>query len=156
MAKPKPIRGLSADEPFFASAQQVFSVRIEELWGWAKHLPHEDRVRELHDMRIAAKRLRYGIEFYEPCFRGDIGGLIEEFKRLQDLLGEVHDYDMWQVMLRQRIASGELLEQLLDEIVDARSETHRELVTYWNELEAEGFRGQLEAAVADVGAQGVG
>lgn len=151
MTKPRPINGLTSDQPFCASAGTVFSVRIEELWDLAQHLPFEERVRELHDMRIAAKRLRYGIEFYEPCFNRDMTDVLEEFKRLQDLLGEVHDYDVWQVMLRERLARGEVLAQLLEALADIRSERYEELVGYWEELQQQGFREQLAAAVSDVG-----
>ena len=151
MARPKHIHGIDANQPFYASAAAVFEVRIRELWDWARHLPHADRVQELHDMRIAAKRLRYGIEFYEPCFNSDMTGLLEQFRQLQDLLGDVHDYDVWQVMLRRRLASGETLDQLLDDLSDVRDARYRELVAFWERLEQEDFRSQLEAAVADVG-----
>jgi hypothetical protein len=54
MARAQPIEGLNAQAPTRASLPQMFSVRISELWGWAEHLPYPERVRELHDMRIAA------------------------------------------------------------------------------------------------------
>ena len=49
----------------------------------------------LHDMRIAAKRLRYILEVgAEPCFGPYAATAIKRTKDLQDLLGEIHDCDV--------------------------------------------------------------
>jgi hypothetical protein len=51
-------------------------------------------VTELHDMRIAAKRLRYVLEVTGHCF-GKAGGEAEKVaKELQGMLGEIHDCDV--------------------------------------------------------------
>ena len=56
----------------------------------------------MHDMRIAAKRLRYLLELVGFCF-GEVGGEAQARAReLQEVLGEIHDCD---VMLA-RIASS--------------------------------------------------
>ena len=53
------------------------------------------RVKALHDMRIAAKRLRYVLEVgAEPCFGPYATTAIKRTKELQDLLGEIHDCDV--------------------------------------------------------------
>jgi len=52
-------------------------------------------VKTLHDMRIAAKRLRYILEVgAEPCFGAYAQTAIKRAKDLQDLLGELHDCDV--------------------------------------------------------------
>ena len=48
----------------------------------------------LHDMRIAAKRLRYILEVTGPCFGPYAGSAVKLVKDLQDLLGEIHDCDV--------------------------------------------------------------
>jgi hypothetical protein len=53
-----------------------------------------DRVVELHDMRIAAKRLRYVLELTAPCFGAYATTATKHVKDLQDLLGEIHDCDV--------------------------------------------------------------
>ena len=52
-------------------------------------------VKALHDMRIAAKRLRYILEVTaEPCFGPYAATAVKRAKELQDLLGEIHDCDV--------------------------------------------------------------
>jgi hypothetical protein len=106
MAKAQPITGIDPGATTRASLPAMFVVRIAELWSWAEHLPYPDRVRQLHDMRIAAKRLRYLFEFFAPCFRPRFKGLLRQFKRLQDYLGEIHDCDVWVDYLRRQLRSA--------------------------------------------------
>jgi CHAD domain-containing protein len=52
----------------------------------------------LHEMRKAAKRLRYTLEIFAPFFGGADGALAPHIKRvkaLQDALGAVRDRDVW-------------------------------------------------------------
>jgi CHAD domain-containing protein len=46
-------------------------------------------------MRIAAKRLRYTLEISNLPFERRLSANIEIMKRLQSLLGKVHDCDVW-------------------------------------------------------------
>ena len=56
----------------------------------------------MHDMRIAAKRLRYVLELVGFCF-GEVGAEAQSRAReLQEVLGEIHDCD---VMLARIAAS---------------------------------------------------
>jgi hypothetical protein len=48
----------------------------------------------LHDMRIAAKRLRYILELSAPCFGPYAPKAARQVKEVQDLLGEIHDCDV--------------------------------------------------------------
>jgi hypothetical protein len=50
-------------------------------------------VEALHDMRIAAKRLRYVLELTSPVFGEPAEKAAKRAKKLQDLLGEIHDCD---------------------------------------------------------------
>ncbi len=45
-------------------------------------------------MRIAAKRLRYVLEIVSPCFGPEAGAARETAKRLQSVLGDIHDCDV--------------------------------------------------------------
>jgi hypothetical protein len=53
-----------------------------------------EEVVALHDMRIAAKRLRYILEVCGPCFGPYAKNATKMVKELQDLLGEIHDCDV--------------------------------------------------------------
>ena len=60
----------------------------------------------LHDMRIAAKRLRYVLEVTGHVFGPYATTATKHVKELQDLLGEIHDCD---VQIPATAASGERL-----------------------------------------------
>jgi CHAD domain-containing protein len=52
-------------------------------------------VEALHDMRIAAKRLRYVLEVTaEPCFGPYARTAAKRTRDLQDLIGDIHDCDV--------------------------------------------------------------
>lgn len=90
----EPIPGIEAEGNVRDNAPLVISARVQELLSWEPFLKDPRRVEELHRMRIAAKRLRYTVEVFEP-FLGKPGTeLLDRLKRVQDLLGEIHDLDV--------------------------------------------------------------
>jgi hypothetical protein len=103
MAKAHVIEGLDPAAPACGNMPAIFSVRLAELWGWVEYMPYPERVRELHDMRIAAKRVRYCFEFFSPALGDGFKDLLKQFKQLQDFLGEIHDCDVWVDYLRSQL-----------------------------------------------------
>jgi hypothetical protein len=91
--KARKVKGLDPDGPLVENMQRVITVRVEELFGFIPAALDPARVTELHDMRIAAKRLRYLLELSEPLFGAPAKKAAKEAKNLQDLLGEIHDCD---------------------------------------------------------------
>jgi hypothetical protein len=76
----------------------VFAHLALERWQAAREL-HRQALRNrskvsFHDLRIGIKRLRYTVENFLPGLHAAWGN---DLKELQDLLGEVHDFDvLWQ------------------------------------------------------------
>lgn len=101
--KAEPVTGLNADGCLRAQLPEIFVVRMNELWQLSRHMPFEERVHELHDMRIAAKRLRYCFEFFAPLFAEGFSSHLKDFRKLQDFLGEIHDCDIWVDYLREEL-----------------------------------------------------
>ena len=91
--KARKVKGLDPDGPLVANMQRVIEVRIDELFGFIPAALDPANVTELHDMRIAAKRLRYLLELSEPLFGQPAKKAAKVVKDLQDLLGEIHDCD---------------------------------------------------------------
>jgi CHAD domain-containing protein len=60
----------------------------------------------LHRLRIAAKRLRYTLEFFEEVLAPQASGLIKEMKQLQDHLGELQDAVVASELLRDFLTWG--------------------------------------------------
>jgi CHAD domain-containing protein len=96
----------------------------------------------LHDTRIAAKRLRYVLEILGPLF--EVAAALKRCKEVQELLGDLHDCD---VMLPRVQALG--LDELAAELAERRSRLFGEWLQMWAQLERDGFRARLEAAVAE-------
>ena len=69
-------------------------MRLDELCGFMPAAADPAEVVALHDMRIAAKRLRYILEITGPCFGPYARTATKMTRDLQDLLGEIHDCDV--------------------------------------------------------------
>jgi CHAD domain-containing protein len=63
-------------------------------------------VERLHRLRIAAKGLRYTLEFFENVLGKEVEGLIKDFKVLQDHLGDLHDAAVATEMLGTYLKTG--------------------------------------------------
>jgi hypothetical protein len=91
--KARKVKRLEPRGPLAENAARIVKVRLDELRSFVPAALDEDRIVEQHDMRIAAKRLRYILEATEFCF-GRAGPAARRRARdLQDLLGELHDCD---------------------------------------------------------------
>ena len=108
-----------------------------------------------HRMRIAAKRLRYTLEICGPAQEGRLDPFIDAVKKLQSILGDMHDCDVWnayldKVLNRQRkktlayfghLAPLKRLQIGVDHLRQRSAEAHEllfcDLSRYWNVLEEE-------------------
>ena len=88
------VRKLEPGEPLADNAARIVRVRLDEMRSFAPRVLEPDRHRDQHDMRIAAKRLRYVLETTEFCF-GRSGEVARRRARdLQEILGDLHDCDV--------------------------------------------------------------
>jgi len=93
--KARKVKGLDPAGALADNAERIVHVRLGELWSFVPAALDPDEVTALHDMRIAAKRLRYILEVTaEACFGPYAGTALKRTKELQDLLGEIHDCDV--------------------------------------------------------------
>jgi CHAD domain-containing protein len=79
----------------FEEARRHIESRLEGLLSCQSCLENADDKAGHHQMRIAAKRLRYTLEICNLPFERRLSANIEIMKRLQSLLGRVHDCDVW-------------------------------------------------------------
>jgi CHAD domain len=93
--KARAVKGLNPDATLADNFERIVATRLDELCSFVPRAIDPQRVKALHDMRIAAKRLRYILEVgAEPCFGPYAVTAIKHTKELQDLLGELHDCDV--------------------------------------------------------------
>jgi hypothetical protein len=92
--KARAVEGLDPEGTLADNAERIVLVRLDELCGFMPTAADPDEVVALHDMRIAAKRLRYILEVTGPCFGPYAKTATKHARDLQDLLGEIHDCDV--------------------------------------------------------------
>ena len=73
--------------------------RLDEFLFFEVFIFDPDRVEEMHQMRIAAKRLRYALEVFSDLYAKKSDFALEIARQSQQLLGEIHDADVWKVFL---------------------------------------------------------
>jgi CHAD domain-containing protein len=102
--KARRVKDLDPDAPLAENVERIVRVRLAELTSFMPRATDPAEVEALHDMRIAAKRLRYILEVTAPCFGEYATAAVRATKDLQDLLGEIHDCDMQLPDVRRRLA----------------------------------------------------
>lgn len=80
---------------------------LEALLSFEGIVTQPDQIDQLHQMRIAAKRLRYTLETFAPLYANQLKPSVQAVKMIQDLLGNLHDGDVWLALLPQFIADEE-------------------------------------------------
>jgi hypothetical protein len=109
MAKAAPIHGLDRQAPLLVNAAIILSTRLDEMMQFEPSLHDPEQVYELHQMRIAAKRLRYTMDIFKPVytefsrFGAEFAEVIETVKALQEHLGEIHDADVLVPQLTEQL-----------------------------------------------------
>ncbi len=92
--KPSKVKSLDPAAPLADNLQRIVTVRLEELCAFMPTAADPARVTELHDMRIAAKRLRYILDISHDLFGPYVVEATARTKALQTVLGDLHDCDM--------------------------------------------------------------
>lgn len=77
--------------------------RLDDFLSYQHDIWTPENVEQLHAMRIAGKHLRYTLEVFAPIYNNALEPHIRAMKELQDLLGEIHDNDVWISWLPQFI-----------------------------------------------------
>ncbi len=88
------VHGVEPGGTIADNAALIVAARVQELLEWERWARDPARVNELHRMRIAAKRLRYTLELFEPVIGKPLNETIEAMKEVQELLGAIHDLDV--------------------------------------------------------------
>jgi CHAD domain-containing protein len=127
--KARKVDGLDPAAPFAEAAARIAQVREGELHSFWPAARDPAEVEALHDMRIAAKRLRYVLELAAPALGAGARARAKQARELQDLLGEIHDCD---VMLP--LVEGH--EPLSDRFRGRRERLHADFLDMWRRMES--------------------
>jgi len=145
--KAREVSGLDADADLAQAARLIISVRAEELFAFAPTALEPQNSKALHDMRIAAKRLRYVLELVGFCVPTIAAEAELAARELQSLIGAIHDHD---VLLERICATGAMakkgIRRLTERVQSRRDARFAEFTTLWRALEASDLRGRIVAA----------
>jgi hypothetical protein len=102
--KARRVKKLDPDRSLVENAARIVRVRLDELRSFVPAVLEPSASNEQHDMRIAAKRLRYILETTGFCFGRPAQTALRRTKDLQDLLGEIHDCDVMLPRIEAHVA----------------------------------------------------
>jgi len=141
----------------FSRLERQITRNLDDLLDYQDSLEDPHNEEGHHEMRIAAKHFRYTLEICKPAYSGRLDNYLATVKRIQSLLGDIHDCDVWVEHLAatlgeegkqlaeyyghnghlNRLAAG--TEHLRDERRATRGHLFEELVGYWHELKQEAY-----------------
>ncbi len=123
--------------------------RLQTLLSFEPWVKDPEAVAEHHATRIAAKKLRYTMEIYGSVYRRGLRKPLTRIKKIQEILGDVHDCDVWidhitEILLRERsrLRSGKKagqpdtatiasLKEVLKDRESERRRRYRQFVNLW-------------------------
>lgn len=140
---------------------QVINRRLKELNASSRYIYFPFEVKEIHNLRILAKRLRYAIELFAVCWGKEAEEMAKEISLLQDSLGALHDCDVWIERLGTRLVQAALENKseddhlrlkesavwMLEYFAGKRAEHYRDALARWHQWEADGFLKNLKSTV---------
>lgn len=94
MAKAQAISGLDSQAPTAQNARAIVRERFADMYSYAQYVDNHQHTREWHDLRIAAKRVRYTLEVFAEFLPEECIFFAEELATLQEELGELHDSEV--------------------------------------------------------------
>lgn len=143
-------------------ARSTLLKRLKDLEALSLSLYEPHKVKPLHEMRIAAKRLRYAMELFAACWGDQLGVFSRQVAQMQSSLGELHDCDLWIEHFGKRLfrlkkkASSERATSederdamiwLLSDFSRVRTKHFRAALALWHEWEEKDFCNRLTATL---------
>ncbi len=136
------------------------SFRLDNLVGMQEYVHKENEKLKHHQIRILAKKLRYTMEIFATLYKNELAAEIESIKKYQDVLGEMHDCDVWidyipkfieetktKLGINNTLSITDLEQALLNfqtYIKERRSLHYAQFVQQWDENTKDGFFVQLK------------
>jgi CHAD domain-containing protein len=162
--RPKRVAGQeTADQvlTFGQVAMGAIATRLEEFSAATQTIFTPFEIKDLHELRIISKRVRYAIELFESCWGDDARSIAKEIALLQTSLGELHDCDVWIEDLGLRLKRLARKDQndpetararagytwLLRHFSRERMEHYRDALARWQQWESVGFLTSLKSVV---------
>lgn len=138
--RPRAVEGLDPGGSLQPNVARIVRVRLDELRGFAADALVPDASSTQHGMRIAAKRLRYLLELFSPCLDEEAEEARRAAKRLQTVLGDLHDCDLM-------LSKVEHVSSVAAILRERRAHLFHEFVELWQAEASKGTWAALERGV---------
>ena len=143
------------------------SFKLDDFLAMENCVHMENEALKHHEMRIHAKKLRYTMEVFAPLYKNKLAQEIETIKAFQDILGEMHDCDVWKQYIPKFIQetnaktksnrkkktgtsnADRAILNFLNCVKQKRKAHYREFVDLWDENKKKGFFAQLRKTLND-------
>jgi len=154
-------RTLAESITFRQIGSDILAARLDELDDLSTALYRPLKTGPLHKMRLAAKRLRYALELFSPCWTESLAPFCKSIAKLQTSLGELNDCDVWIADLGSMLPEGEespgdeysqkrnAALWMLDHFVGERTSHFRSGLMRWHEWDRTAFLSTLSDIVDD-------
>jgi len=145
MSKALPLFSVVPQGSLAENAPLMLYTRYSEMISFAAYIHESKNVAELHNMRIAAKRLRYTLEIFAPVFQtvaSDYSALTDQIKGVQEKIGDIHDCDVRIVQIRDYLDQNVVkkpeirigLQTLIERETATRHKLYEGFVKHWDEI----------------------
>lgn len=113
------------------------------------YTPHKGT--QLHALRITAKKLRYTLEIFKILYGKKINRFIIAARQIQDILGDLHELDVWLSYLEKLSQKKNYANDLKPTIIylekkceTLRKKTYKKFVKKWHSLKVQKIWNQLK------------
>lgn len=89
----------SSKSALFQLGYEHIQKQLDQFLFFEVFIFDPDRIEELHQMRISAKRLRYALEVFSDLYMNKSDFALQIARQSQQCLGEIHDADVWKTFL---------------------------------------------------------
>jgi CHAD domain-containing protein len=147
--KAREVSGLDPSMALKQAAERIVAARAAELYAFVPAALDERNTVVLHDMRIAAKRLRYVLELVGFCLTDVAVEAEARARELQTVIGDIHDCDVLIGRIEHRADAGAKGMRRLERTLSTRRATlFVQFTTLWAAVEASDLRGRIIAATS--------
>ena len=145
-------------------ARWHISFKLDDFLSMEQYVYLENEKLNHHEMRIYAKKLRYTMEAFAPIYENKLAQEIKIIKAFQDILGEMHDCDVWidyipkfidktkeKIKVKKKAETSNIektLLNLLDYVREKRKEHYSQFVLLWNESRKSDFFNRLRKTIS--------
>lgn len=168
LQKSKKVTGGKGSEEIIVYAAGIIQPVLDKFLSYDPFVDRVEAVKELHAMRIAAKKFRYTLECFAVIYPGNMEEYLSTMRVIQDQLGTIHDCDVWQATSsrfiereRQRtekyFGNDRVMVRLMPGLLaffedryQRRVETYAAFTRYWRELRQAHLWDKLQSQIAPV------